>query len=78
LTKLPPLLSVDLASQPVVVTGSNIGLGYEAAKQFAKMGTKHLILAVQSKAKSEAVIAGTSLANLSSEWDCVEARCIQS
>jgi retinol dehydrogenase 12 len=59
-TKLPPLPSVDLAGQTVVVTGSNVGLGYEAAKHFAKMGPKHLVLAVRSKAKGEAAIAGTS------------------
>jgi retinol dehydrogenase 12 len=60
-TKLPPLPSVDLAGQTVVVTGSNVGLGYEAAKHFAKMGPKHLILAVRSKSKGEAVIAGVLL-----------------
>jgi retinol dehydrogenase 12 len=58
-TKLPPLPSVDLAGQTVVVTGSNAGLGYEAAKHFAKMGPKHL--AVWSKSKGKAAIAGAPL-----------------
>jgi retinol dehydrogenase 12 len=59
-TKLPPVQAVDLTDQTVVVTGSNVGLGFEAAKHFAKMGPKHLVLACRSKQKGEAAITGKS------------------
>jgi retinol dehydrogenase 12 len=48
-TKLPPVHHVDLTGQTVVVTGSNVGLGLEAAKYFARMNPANLILAVRSK-----------------------------
>jgi retinol dehydrogenase-12 len=55
---LPPLHSVDLSGQTVVVTGSNIGLGLETAKHLARMKPANLILAVRSKAKGDAALAG--------------------
>lgn len=38
----------------VVVTGSNIGLGYEAAVHLAKLNPAKLIIAVRSLSKGEA------------------------
>lgn len=38
----------------VVVTGSNVGLGKEAARHFTRLGAKHVILAVRSLSKGEA------------------------
>jgi retinol dehydrogenase 12 len=57
-TTLPPVYHVDLTGQTVVVTGSNIGLGLEAAKHFARMNPANLILAVRSKPKGDAALAG--------------------
>ena len=37
----------------IIVTGSNVGLGYEAAKHFARLGAAKLILAVRSVEKGE-------------------------
>jgi retinol dehydrogenase 12 len=59
LTTLPPVYHVDLRGQTVVVTGSNIGLGLEAAKYFARMNPANLIIAVRSKSKGDAALAGT-------------------
>jgi retinol dehydrogenase 12 len=60
LTPLPPVYHVDLTGQTVVVTGSNIGLGLEAAKHFARMNPANLILAVRSKSKGDVALAGGS------------------
>lgn len=46
---LPLVQPVDLTGQTVVVTGSNIGLGFVAAKCFAEMKPKHLVLACRAK-----------------------------
>lgn len=48
-----PSTKRDLTGRTVIVTGSNIGLGYEAAKAFYSMGPERLILAVRSVEKGE-------------------------
>jgi retinol dehydrogenase 12 len=63
-TPLPALYRVDLTGQTVVVTGSNIGLGLEAAKHFARMNPANLILAVRSKSKGDTALAGASISFL--------------
>ena len=40
--------------QTIIVTGSNVGLGLEAARHFARMGAEKVILAVRSIEKGEA------------------------
>jgi retinol dehydrogenase-12 len=57
-TKLPPVQAVDLSQQTVVITGANVGLGFEAAKHFAKMKPKHLVIVCRSKSKGETAITG--------------------
>lgn len=37
----------------IIITGANIGLGYEAAKHFVRLGASKVILAVRSVAKGE-------------------------
>jgi retinol dehydrogenase-12 len=51
--KLPPVHHVDLTGQTVVVTGSNVGLGLETARHFARMNPANLILAVRNKQKGD-------------------------
>jgi len=41
----------DLKGKTVVVVGANVGLGFEAAKKFASMNPKRLILACRNEAK---------------------------
>ncbi|KAI0106421.1 hypothetical protein GGR51DRAFT_517648 [Nemania sp. FL0031] len=49
-----PNPSTDLSSQTAIVTGSNIGLGYEAAVQLLGLKLSYLIIAVRSLSKGEA------------------------
>ncbi|KAI0100079.1 short-chain dehydrogenase/reductase SDR [Nemania sp. FL0031] len=49
---LPP--DVRLHGQTAIVTGSNVGLGFEAAKELAEHGVSRLILAVRNTSKGEA------------------------
>jgi retinol dehydrogenase-12 len=55
---LPPNPNVDLTGQTVLVTGSNTGLGLEAAKQLARMNPAHLVLAVRNLSKGEEALSG--------------------
>jgi NAD(P)-dependent dehydrogenase (short-subunit alcohol dehydrogenase family) len=64
----PPAVSrrdVDLSGKTAIVTGSNIGLGLECARQLLDLGLSKLILAVRDDAKGEAartnLSAGRSL-----------------
>ncbi len=41
------------ASKSALVTGSNSGLGFEAASQFAELGYGRVILATRTLAKAE-------------------------
>ncbi|KAG9570318.1 NAD(P)-binding protein, partial [Aureobasidium melanogenum] len=52
----PPLVSpqqVDLTGKTAIVTGSNIGLGLECARQLLDLKLSKLILAVRSEAKGQ-------------------------
>lgn len=48
-----PLLERDLTGQTIIVTGSNVGLGKEAARHFALMKPGKLIIAVRNTQKGE-------------------------
>ena len=50
----PPEPTQTYTGQTVVITGSNTGLGLEAARWFVKLDAKAVILAVRSLAKGEA------------------------
>ena len=50
----PTIPTHSFAGQTVIVTGSNTGLGLEAARHIACLGPSKLILAVRSTSKGEA------------------------
>ncbi|KIY65833.1 short-chain dehydrogenase [Cylindrobasidium torrendii FP15055 ss-10] len=49
--KALPVSKVDLTGKTIIITGANVGLGFEAAKHFAMMNPKKMILAVRDEAK---------------------------
>jgi retinol dehydrogenase-12 len=55
---VPPLQTVDLTGQTVLVVGANVGLGLEAAKHFARMKPGKLALACRSVNKGEDAAKG--------------------
>ncbi|PPQ75675.1 hypothetical protein CVT26_001853 [Gymnopilus dilepis] len=55
-TTVPPVAKADLKDKTVIVTGANVGLGFEAAKHFARMNPGKLILACRNKEKGEAAV----------------------
>lgn len=50
----PPNPSKNFNGQTVIVTGSNTGLGFEAAQHFVRLGAEKVILAVRTVEKREA------------------------
>ncbi|KAF2847652.1 short-chain dehydrogenase/reductase-like protein [Plenodomus tracheiphilus IPT5] len=59
----PPLPTRDFTGKTVLVTGSNVGLGKEAARHFTRLNASTVILAVRSLEKGEA--AKTDMENTS-------------
>ncbi|RDB15750.1 WW domain-containing oxidoreductase [Hypsizygus marmoreus] len=55
-TKVPPVATADLTGKTVMVIGANTGLGFEAAKHFARMSPGRLILGCRSPQRGEAAI----------------------
>ena len=53
-----PLVTEDLTGKVVLVTGGNIGLGFEAAKHFASMNPEMLIIACRSEVKGKQAVKG--------------------
>ncbi|GHJ88877.1 hypothetical protein NliqN6_5279 [Naganishia liquefaciens] len=71
---LPPVDCPDLSGRVVIVTGSNVGLGFEAAKTLAKYNPSHLILAVRNvglgeKAAQEIVEANEGKGTVPEVWE---------
>ncbi|VUC27724.1 unnamed protein product [Clonostachys rosea] len=50
----PPPPTTNLSGQTCIITGSNTGLGFEAARLFLQLRLSHLIMAVRSLEKGEA------------------------
>ncbi|KIK61666.1 hypothetical protein GYMLUDRAFT_165742 [Collybiopsis luxurians FD-317 M1] len=50
---MPPVINSDLSGKTVMVTGANSGIGFEAAKHFAKMNAARLIIVCRSVEKAK-------------------------
>ena len=61
---VPPVEHEDLSGKTVVVIGANIGLGFEAAKHFAKMNPDRIILGCRSKERGEAAVTSEKSATV--------------
>ncbi|RYP12903.1 hypothetical protein DL765_007119 [Monosporascus sp. GIB2] len=46
--------NIHLADQVAIVTGSNVGIGFEASRQLLRLGLSHLIMGVRSQTKGDA------------------------
>ncbi|KAM5354298.1 hypothetical protein ACJ41O_000948 [Fusarium nematophilum] len=46
--------NVDLSGQTAIITGSNVGLGFESARQLLALNLSHLVIAVRSQARGDA------------------------
>ena len=69
-----PKPTKDFSGQTIIVTGSNTGLGLEAARHLSRLNADLLILAVRDQAKGEvakqSILASTGRADTSIEvWD---------
>ncbi|KAL9122635.1 MAG: hypothetical protein Q9187_000802 [Circinaria calcarea] len=53
LFKPPPYPTTDFTGQTIIVTGSNIGLGFEAVRHFTRLNAEKVIMAVRSLEKGE-------------------------
>ncbi|KAJ7466908.1 hypothetical protein FB451DRAFT_1483757 [Mycena latifolia] len=51
-----PVAKADLTGKTVIVLGANTGLGFEAAKHFARMGAGRLIMACRSQSRGQAAL----------------------
>jgi NAD(P)-dependent dehydrogenase (short-subunit alcohol dehydrogenase family) len=49
----PPYPTHSFAGQTIIVTGSNVGLGFEAARHFYRLNCARLILAVRTVSKGQ-------------------------
>ena len=56
--EVAPVEHVDLTGKTVVVIGANVGLGFEAAKHFASMNPKRLVLGCRNQEKGQAALQG--------------------
>jgi retinol dehydrogenase-12 len=69
-----PKPTKDFSGQTIIVTGSNTGLGREAARHFSRLNATLVILAVRNQAKGEAakqsILASTGRDQVSIEvWE---------
>ncbi|TVY53647.1 Short chain dehydrogenase sol3 [Lachnellula cervina] len=70
----PPQPTKDFSGQTIIITGSNTGLGLEAARHVTRLGAALVILAVRNQVKGEiakkSILASTGCAATNIEvWD---------
>jgi len=53
----PKIETADLTGRTVLIVGANVGIGFEAAKHFARMKAGRLILGCRNEAKGQAAIS---------------------
>lgn len=53
-----PYPATDFKGQNIIVTGSNVGLGLEAARHFVRLGASKVILACRNQEKGESAKQG--------------------
>lgn len=53
----PKPIEADLSGQTAIITGANVGLGFETSRQLLGLGLSRLILAVRSQGKGDAAAA---------------------
>lgn len=56
LEKLPSIEPHDLTGKVAIITGANVGIGYETAKAIASMNAKKIILACRSEERGNAAL----------------------
>ena len=59
----------NVSGRCAVITGSNTGLGFEAARQLLSLGLSHLVMGVRSLARGEEAAAKLRAANSSAKID---------
>jgi retinol dehydrogenase-12 len=70
---MPKYPDQNFKDQTIIVTGANVGLGFEGAKHFVRLGAAKVILAVRSVSKGEearkAIEASTGRAGVAAVWE---------
>jgi NAD(P)-dependent dehydrogenase (short-subunit alcohol dehydrogenase family) len=76
-TKLP-ISTTSFAGKTVIITGSNTGMGLEAARHIVHLGATKVILAVRSTSRGDAAAASiaqsTGLSGITEVWELDLAR----
>jgi len=67
-----PEANWDFSGQTVIITGSNTGLGLEAARHITRLGAAKVILAVRTVSKGEAAARSILQSTKSTKEDVVE------
>ena len=69
----PPYPTASFTNQTIIITGSNVGLGFEAARHFTRLGAAKVILAVRNRAAGEeaqhSIEASTGTTGICEVWE---------
>ncbi len=56
---VPAVVTADLSGKTLVLVGASAGLGFEAAKHFARMNPARLVLTARNEVKGRKALART-------------------